>query len=337
MPRKNRHRVTGVWEKVPGSGVWWIRYRVDGKLKREKVGRKSDAIALYQKRKADSRAGVKLPTNLRSAGVRFKELADAILTYSAAHHRDTRSVQSRLSRILPDFGERVAESILPQEIDGWLSANTKTPATANRYRTLFSLVYREALRNGKVGGNPARLVRQRHEENGVIRWLSEDEEKRLRSVITAQFPEHLPELEIPLGTGMRLSEQYGLRWDAIDFRRKEIRLQKTKNYSGRAIPMNAAVLGAFEQLRMKAGRERLTVFNITNPREWFARAIEKAKIKSFRWHDCRHHFCSKLAMKGVNLKAIQTLAGHKTIAITARYAHLDDTALRAAVDLLNGY
>jgi site-specific recombinase XerD len=51
----------------------------------------------------------------------------------------------------------------------------------------------------------------------------------------------------------------------------------------------------------------------------------------------RHHFCSKLAIKGVNLKVIQTLAGHKTIAITARYAHLDDASLRAAVDLLSGH
>lgn len=57
----------------------------------------------------------------------------------------------------------MAEEIKPQEIDAWLTANTKTPATSNRYRALFSLVYREALRNGKVTSNPARLVRQRHE------------------------------------------------------------------------------------------------------------------------------------------------------------------------------
>jgi site-specific recombinase XerD len=37
-------------------------------------------------------------------------------------------------------------------------------------------------------------------------------------------------------------------------------------------------------------------------------------------------------MRNVNLKVIQMLAGHKTIAITARYAHLDDAALRSAVD-----
>ena len=79
MPRKITAKVTGVWEKVPGSGIWWIRYRIHGKLKREKVGRKSDAVALYQKRKSETRAGVKLPENLRNQGVRFKALVEARL------------------------------------------------------------------------------------------------------------------------------------------------------------------------------------------------------------------------------------------------------------------
>lgn len=337
MPRKSQQRVTGVWEKTPGSGVWWIRYRVDGKLKREKVGRKSDAIALYQQRKSDVRAGKKLPANLRSAGLKFRELANAILTYSASHHRDTRNIRIRLAKISAEFGEREADKVRPEEIDAWLTANCKTPATANRYRAVFSLVYREALRNGKVSSNPARLVRQRHEENGVIRWLDDDEEQRLRSVISEQYPDHMPELEIALGTGMRLSEQYQLDWNSVDLKRKEIRLRRTKNYSGRTIPMNEAVFCSFKQLWEAAEKRDGRVFPINNPRKWFASALEKAGVKSFRWHDCRHHFCSKLAMKGVNLKAIQTLAGHKTIAITARYAHLDDASLRAAVDLLSGH
>jgi site-specific recombinase XerD len=335
MPRKNQQRVTGVWEKVPGSGVWWIRYRVDGQLKREKVGRKSDAIALYQQRKSEVRAGKKLPENLRSAGVKFKELADAILTYSATHHRDTRSVKTRLAKITLDFGDREADKVKPEEIDAWLTASCKTPATANRYRALFSLVYREALRNRKVTGNPARLVRHRHEDNAIIRWLRDDEEKRLRAVISEGYPHHLPELEIALGTGMRLSEQYCLVWDSVDLKRREIRLKKTKNYDARTIPMNADVFSAFEQLRKSPEDPNARVFSINNPRKWFANALRKAKIRDFRWHDCRHHFCSMLAMKGVNLKVIQTLAGHKTIAITARYAHLDDASLRVAVDLLS--
>jgi hypothetical protein len=66
---------------------------------------------------------------------------------------------------------------------------------------LFSLIFREALRNGKVTGNPAQLVRLRHENNGRIRFLTDDEEKSLRKAITKEFPEHLPELTISLGTG----------------------------------------------------------------------------------------------------------------------------------------
>jgi len=337
VPRKELPRATGVWEKVPGSGVWWIRYRVDGKLKREKVGRRDDAIALYQLHKSTTRAGAKLPENMRNAGVKFKELADSILAYSAAHHRDARTIKSRLSKLRPEFDERRADNIKPQEIDAWLTANTKTSATSNRYRVLFSLIYREALRNGKVTSNPARLVRQRHENNAVIRWLTDEEEKRLRAVIAKHFSGHLPELEIALGTGMRLSEQYGLRWESVDLKRKEVRLRTTKNYGGRSIPMNSEVFSAFGQLHKTAQNQDGPVFSVNNPRKCFANALKRAKIKDFRWHDCRHHFCSKLAMKGVNLKVIQTLAGHKTIAITARYAHLDDASLRAAVDLLSGH
>ena len=51
-------KVRGVFEKEPGSGIWLIRYHVDGKPKREKVGRHSDAITLYPKRKSDTRAEI---------------------------------------------------------------------------------------------------------------------------------------------------------------------------------------------------------------------------------------------------------------------------------------
>ncbi|MGC9200182.1 MAG: hypothetical protein ACP5E5_14835 [Acidobacteriaceae bacterium] len=45
MARKTEDvKVRGVWERESGSDVWWIRFRdTDGKLHREKVGRKSDA------------------------------------------------------------------------------------------------------------------------------------------------------------------------------------------------------------------------------------------------------------------------------------------------------
>jgi integrase len=109
---------------------------------------------------------------------------------------------------LRKFGERPADKIKPAEIDAWLSKVTKTPATSNRYRALFSLIFREALRNGKIASNA--------------------------------------------GDGMRLSEQYTLAWKNIDFERREINPDRTKNCSPRMIPMNDAVMGAMAEFARRS-------------------------------------------------------------------------------------
>ena len=87
---------------------------------------------------------------MRQTSVRFKTLCDDILVYSKKHHRDFRSVEIRVKKVVAGFGEKPADKIKPAEIDEWLSKATKTPATSNRYRALFSLIFREAIRNGKL-------------------------------------------------------------------------------------------------------------------------------------------------------------------------------------------
>jgi integrase len=52
------------------------------------------------------------------------------------------------------------------------------------------------------------------------------------------------------------------------------------------------------------------------------------------WHDLQHTFISRLVMAGVDLRRVQELAGHKTIAMTRRYAHLAPAHLQAAVEKL---
>jgi integrase len=340
MPQKEQESpARGLWERVLGSGIWWVRYRDhDGKLHREKVGRKSDAIDLLNKRRNERRVGVKMPENIRATPIKFGEIADYITEeYTHAHHEDSRNIKQRLGKLKGFFGERAAESIKPEEIDRWLSKNTHTPGTANRYRSAMSLAYREALRNSKVSSNPVRLVRQRQEGDGVIRFLRDDEEKLLRKIIEGQYPAHMCELDVSLGTGMRLTEQYGKRllWDQVDFKRREITLKKTKNGKGRVIPMNAVVCAALEvrKAQVPEAKRKDPVFDVL-PRSWWDDVREKVVLDDYRWHDNRHTFCSRLAMRGVNLVAIKDLAGHKTLAITARYAHLDDNAKREAVDLL---
>jgi site-specific recombinase XerD len=265
--------------------------------------------------------------------VKFKVLAGEIVTYSKNHHTDSRNVVSRVNQILPDFGERVANNIKPAEIDAWLSENTKTAATANRYRAAFSLIFREALRNGKVNSNPARLVRQRKEGNGRVRWMKHEEENVLRAVISSLYPDDpfLDELTISLGTGMRLSEQFNLVWKQVDFKRKEVHLHKTKNGDARDVPMNSEVMAAFERMKVITGGQG-RVFVQMNPRKWFEAVRVKAGMADYVWHCNRHTFCSRLVAAGVSLKTVQVLAGHKTISMTARYSHLAPNTLHAAVE-----
>jgi hypothetical protein len=71
MPRRVTRKEKGVFEKVPGSEIWWIRYKIAGVEHREKVGRRGDAINLYKIRKADMLRGIKMPANMCTKGIKF--------------------------------------------------------------------------------------------------------------------------------------------------------------------------------------------------------------------------------------------------------------------------
>ena len=341
MPRKVVRKERGVFEKVPGSDIWWIRFKVDGVEHREKVGRRGDAIKLYGLRKGDVVRGVKMPANMKHKGVKFGVIAqEAIDWYINHERRDVRNFKGRMKFIVEAFGDKVADEIKPSDIDNWIGAHDWSPATKNRYKNVFGKTFKIALADGKVTSNPARMVEQRAENNARIRFLSDEEEKRVREAITKQFPMHLPEFDVALNTGMRKSEQFSLEWPEVSLTRKRILLEKTKNGSDREIPLNKTCLKAFEALhavRPHSGRIFQSKYgrDLNNPRKWFELAIEESKVQNFRWHDLRHTFISRLVMKDVNLRTVQELAGHKTISMTTRYAHLAPEHNQAAIERLD--
>ena len=150
-------KVRGIFGRPDRSNVWWIRYTDSaGRYKREKVGRRSDALTLYQTRKTDARRGVKLPDNLRHRGKTFQQLADAILVHVEQRgYKDTRNVASRLKKLCDHFGNLEADRILPEHTTAWLPKHTSTPATANRYKATISLYFREGTqRQGAVEPGP---------------------------------------------------------------------------------------------------------------------------------------------------------------------------------------
>ena len=134
-------RQRGIFEKIPGSGVWWVRYTDGrGKLHRETAGTKSAAISLYHKRKAEVLVGRKLPEKLRSRIVLFFEVANDAEEYCKANNQGYRFDLYRIGRLKEEFGNYTAE-IPVDDLRRWFGEQDWKPATSNRYKSTLSLPF----------------------------------------------------------------------------------------------------------------------------------------------------------------------------------------------------
>lgn len=351
---KQEKKVRGVFQKVPGSGEWWAQfYDSEGRRRREKAGTKGNAIDLYRKRKLEALTGAKLPEKLRARTVRFSELADDARTYVQANNVGAQFDGYRLDRLSAEFGNRPAE-IPIEDLRRWFADQEWRPATCNRYKSTLSLVYRLGIEHKKVKTNPARLLKRKREDNERVRFLGQftpaevededlrnltDEESRLRFIVARGYPAHLPELTIALHTGMRPSEQYGLKWDRVDLLRRLISIPKSKNGKARHIPLNTEAAAAFTELKKRRSPDGWVFVNMDGERlcgykHWFDPAVDLAGIREFTWYCLRHTFASRLVMAGVDLRTVAELMGHKTIQMTMRYAHLAPEHNLAAIERL---
>jgi len=66
------------------------------------------------------------------------------------------------------------------------------------------------------------------------------------------------------------------------------------------------------------------------------KALKRAGLENFRWHDLRHTWASWLAQKGVPLSDIQEMGGWETPAMVQRYAHLSPAHLAHRAKVLDG-
>jgi integrase len=174
-----------------------------------------------------------------------------------------------------------------------------------------STSYRLAIRNRHLTTNPARSISHRREDNSRVRYLSENEEQRLRKVLLVKYTAHLPEFDLALQTGIRQGAQYNLAWEMVNWDSRMLHIPRTINEEPLHIPLNdtaVAVLRVARDRGVNHGRVFLserTAQPLEHPRHWFDTALEEAKISGFHRHDLRHTFASRLRMKG------DTARGHR--------------------------
>jgi integrase len=168
----------------------------------------------------------------------------------------------------------------------------------------------------------------------------DDEEEILLNYIKRHYPEHVPAFSISVHTGIRAGEQFRMQWKDIDLKRRILTIPKTKNGSIRHIDLNETATAAVEWLYQRRTREPWVFLNsrgeqLRSQRDWFDRVLKATQLPDYTWHCNRHTFASRLVMKGVDLRTVGELLGHRTFQMTMRYAHLAADHKRSAVARLD--
>lgn len=349
----------GIFERPLGSGIWWISYfGADGKHHREKVGHWQRAIDLYHRRRAAvlEGRGRDLPVLTRRRSMSFRELAQARMEEKKTRNapKSLRSDRFRLAVLLKELGNEPARSISADDIakllrrlqDGQDNSKSRrlidgkrSGSTINRYRSLLSSIFRHGVRAGVVEANPVMRVDRFRENEHRIRFLDAGEEKALRAVIRKRCPAREPELDLALHTGLRRGEQFGLTWERVDLERG---ILTVRGKTGRRfVPVNSIARAALERLWRQSNGHSFVCPEAKREdqedwRRWFEEAVSEAKIDNFTWHDLRHTFASRLAMKAVPLASVQQYLGHRSILTTMRYAHLSPDFQKKNIEKLVG-
>jgi len=221
----------------------------------------------------------------------------------------------------------------------------RSATTVNRYLAAISHVFTVAWKEWNwIDHNPVLNVRRHKEPRGRVRFLDDQERQRLLEACKESKSIFLhPIVVLALSTGMRKGEILGLRWRDVDFDSKRIVIQETKNGERRAVPLVGAALQLIDNLKVN-GRGSMDDFIFHSPgesakscsiRTAWEKAIGRAKIENFRFHDLRHSTASYLAMNGASLLEIADILGHKTLQMVKRYSHLSEDHKADVLERMN--
>ena len=196
-------------------------------------------------------------------------------------------------------------------------------ATVNRMMEIVRAVLNKAVKEWEwIDKAPA--IRMLPEPLKRIRWLTRVEADRL----LYELPKHTRvATEFSLATGLRESNVVNLEWSQIDLARKVawVHADQAKGKKAIGIPLN---VDAVNVIKKQIGRHNTRVFTYNgtpitkfNTQAW-RKALKRAGIENFRWHDLRHTWASWHVQNGTPLHVLQELGGWSDIKMVMQYAHL---------------
>jgi site-specific recombinase XerD len=232
-------------------------------------------------------------------------------------------------------------------------------STIGKELTAIRSYCRWCVKTGLRADDPMAAIERPRRVEPPPRCLSSDELKRLDLAIEAQLPllnvrmakrraRDILGLLIMLYAGLRLSEVCKLDWREIDLTAETLTVIEGKGRKFRVIPLHSRLKGAFLTVP-PARRFGPALACLWTPKTGRKPGGIKPKTLNHmfdRWlqdppyhlhisaHQLRHSFAIGLLRNGADLRSIQLLLGHASLATTERYLALELKDKKQAIDKL---
>lgn len=242
---------------------------------------------------------------------------------------------------------KVAE-LTPDDVRAFLVALARSGLSKRSQQRALAAIrsfFRWAERSRFSLSNPARRVRTPKASRPLPRVLSVEEVTQIldQAPPDSREPQDLRDralLELLYAAGLRISEALSLTWEDLDWHERSVRVFG-KGGKERIVPVGEPAIRALRSWKKAAealGGD-LPELVFVDPRKgrplsdrsarriveaWRRRAGIQARVHP---HLFRHSFATHLLESGADLRAIQELLGHSSLATTERYTHVDTARL----------
>lgn len=339
--------VIDLWKGRDGQPT--ARY---GKWKRYRVAVPGHPVKSFDvKRDAQAWERCLLSRGVRAGGA--ASVAELVRLWLAGKEglspRGYRACRGDASHVLARWGGVDAAEVARHEVQAWLAGlrvevrrlddegvsreMTKPASEALRRRLLQCLsgALQIAVEEELLDGNPCRDVRVPRDHRREAHFLTVGQVGALAEAAGERYG---PMVRLLATSGLRVGEATALTVGDVDVRRRRVRVRQAKGLRGRDVPVPASVLavlpldgrGAGEPLFTNRDGGRVDVDHFRS-RVW-RRAVAEVGLRGVRIHDLRHTAASLAIASGADVKAVQSMLGHRSATLTLdTYGHLLDSRL----------
>ncbi len=274
----------------------------------------------------------------------YGALADQHVAHAQTYMKSIKTLEGYMKRIRKRWGKIRLTDIKQQDVAVWLAELRReglAPATVEKTRVIMNRSFQLGAQWEVPGAdrNPVKGVPRVKFSNARETYVNSDQAAALLAAATNSRNKQLKSIiALLLLTGMRVSELLSSRWENVDIDGGTLFVPISKNGRSRHVPLAQAAIQVLRDMQRTAKVEflfpnpRNPTKSITTIKHGWQAVREAAGMPNLRIHDLRHSFASAAVSAGIDLYHVGKIMGHQNVSSTARYSHVANAALMAAVE-----